>query len=347
MARNTPFPWVSQQEHCLDRPWWVDRRERNPLYRHSLFESVPDSLKFTNHRWRPFSAGSPAFSADLRTPNTGSGVRKHTLTRVDTEAQSRIGRLREKSRTGRWAPDPGKRSLCWSSGRGSGVVRRMAHSSYWRKTQGRKGFFSPSYLRLVLITMPSTDRATDRNWTSRIEHWTSRSRGRVAGRRRSPPPTDAHITTLSLMTPWPACSGAAWHLIRNRGSPGSWPPRSSPPPSPRGCCHDVRPVITIKPSVIYLFFLSFLMCVWFIPPTLPFHPRRTLRGKRGRSGSSVGRKWESEPNRCSGSWRGIVKIQVSSAIRAIRTLLPGAAVGDVFAPGYFCQNPHIFRPHPR
>lgn len=139
------------------------------------------------------------------------------------------------------------------------------------------------------------------------------------------------------MTPSTAWTRSAWHLIHHRGSPGPSLPRS---PFIRGCCDDVRTVIGIKTSVIF-----FLMCVWFI------HQRTFSRGKRGRCGSSVGRKWESEWNRCSGSWRGIVKIQVSGMKSpAIRTLLAGAAVwrrresrlasARTLSPDFFCQT-HI------
>lgn len=56
----------------------------------ALFESVADSLIFTNHQWRPFSAGSPKC---LR-----SGVRKHNrcmwFTQLNTEKEKTFFSLR-------------------------------------------------------------------------------------------------------------------------------------------------------------------------------------------------------------------------------------------------------------
>lgn len=198
-VRNTPFFRVSKQEHCWqavrDRPWWVHRREENPLYRHSLFESVPDSLKFTNHRWRPFSAGSPAFLRS-RTSNTGAGVRKHSgaLIRKLNHDSVRCGRNHAPG--GGLQPRGNAPSVDLVAAPGFGSCPADGTLKLLTKTQERKGFFFPisGTLPLVLITMPSTDRPTDKK-ASRV-HWTRRSRGRVAGNWRSPPPTSAHITTL-------------------------------------------------------------------------------------------------------------------------------------------------------
>lgn len=88
------------------------------------------------------------------------------------------------------------------------------------------------------------------------------------------------------MTPSPACSRSAWHLIHSRGSPGSWPPRSS---SPRGCCDDVRPVITIKPSVIFFPPPFFLNVRVIYPPT---NIRRKTRSEQLFSGKEMGERAE-------------------------------------------------------
>lgn len=81
-----------------------------------LFESAADSLIFTNHRWRPFSAGSPAFLRS-RISYTGSGVRKHD---GDWDWYGRwiansyvAGEIMQRA----VGCVPGKRSRCWSSGR--------------------------------------------------------------------------------------------------------------------------------------------------------------------------------------------------------------------------------------
>lgn len=163
-----------------------------------LSESVPDSLKFTNHRWRPFSAGSPAFLRS-RTSNTGSGVREHS---GDWDSRTSIRKLNHQLvRCGRKkAPGGGLQSR----GNAPSVVAALGFGScpadgtlkLLTKRLERKGFFFfiSETLPLVLITMPSTDRPTDKK-ASRV-HWTRRSRGRVAAKRRTPPPTSAHTTAV-------------------------------------------------------------------------------------------------------------------------------------------------------
>lgn len=193
--------WTKGQ---LDKPSGVSHGEfskgRGTLSTYiPLLESVADSLIFTNHRWRPFSAGSPAFLRS-RISSTGSGVRKHNgdwdwYGRWIVANSYAAGKIMQRA----VGCVPGKRSLCWSSGHVG--VRELSggwHTHATDENAGKEGLDSFSslyprlwYLALAWIAMPSTDR--QENQPPPLKR---HNQGGDAVKRRTRSTTSADIATV-------------------------------------------------------------------------------------------------------------------------------------------------------
>lgn len=187
--------------------------------------------------------------------------------------------------------------------------------------------------------MPSSDRPT-RTPAASIENATAGDVLQLSG--------DPDQQPLLITQPF------NWWRFRRRvpGLPDTWF-ITEEAPAPR--CPGAR-----SPTAVVMTFarLSELKRAWFFfffPPSSNVrvtYPPTNIPSRKTRSGgSSVGRKWESERNRCSGSWRGIVKIQVSGMKSpVIRTLSVWNRRVDVrssrlasaptLSSGLFCQK-HI------